>query len=90
MNELYAAAKEHGTALELNSHHVRLDLRDVHVRAAADAGCMIAIDCDVHRREDFDELRFGVLTAQRGWLPKSQCLNVLGADALEAWRRTKR
>ena len=90
MNELYAAAKEHGTALELNSHHVRLDLRDVHVRAAADAGCMIAIDCDVHRREDFDELRFGVLTAQRGWLPKSQCLNALGADALEAWRRTKR
>ena len=51
---------------------------------------MIAIDCDVHRREDFDELRFGVLTAQRGWLPKSQCLNALGADALEAWRRTKR
>ena len=90
MNELYAAAKEHGTALEINSHHMRLDLRDTHVRAAADAGCMLAIDCDVHGAEDFDELRYGVLTAQRGWLAKAQCLNCMDAKALDAWRRKKR
>jgi DNA polymerase (family 10) len=90
MNELYAAARECGTALELNSHHMRLDLRDVHVRAAAEAGCMVAIDCDVHAREDFDELRYGVATAQRGFLPRAQCLNALDAQALEAWRRRKR
>jgi DNA polymerase (family 10) len=90
MNELYAAAKEHSTALELNSHHMRLDLRDVHVRAAAEAGCMIAIDCDVHAIEDFEELRFGILTAQRGLLPVAQCLNALDAKSLDAWRRKKR
>ena len=48
------------------------------------------IDCDVHGREDFDELRYGVMTAQRGWLPKSQCLNCMDAKALDAWRRQKR
>ncbi len=90
MNELYAAAKEHGTALEINSHHMRLDLRDTHVRAAADAGCMLAIDCDVHGPEDFDEIRYGVLTAQRGWLPRAQCLNCMDAKSLDAWRRKKR
>jgi DNA polymerase (family 10) len=90
MNELYAAAKEHGTALEINSHHMRLDLRDTHVRAAVDAGCLLAIDCDVHGAADFDELRYGVLTAQRGWLPATQCLNCMDAAALEAWRRRKR
>ena len=90
MNELYAAAREHGTALELNSHHVRLDLRDTHVRAAAEAGCMVAIDCDVHAIEDFDELRYGILTAQRGLLPRAQCLNALDAAALDAWRRARR
>lgn len=90
MSELYAAAKEHGTALELNSHHMRLDLRDTHVRAAAEAGCMVAIDCDVHAIEDFDELRYGMLTAQRGLLPRAQCLNALDAKALDAWRRKKR
>lgn len=90
MNELFAAAKEHGTALEINAHHMRLDLRDVHVKGAVDAGCMLAIDCDVHGREDFDELRYGVMTAQRGWLPRSQCLNCMDAKALDAWRRKKR
>ena len=90
MDELFAAAKEHGTALEINAHHMRLDLRDAHVRGAVDAGCMIAIDCDVHGREDFDELRYGVLTAARGWLPKAQCLNAMDAKALDAWRRRKR
>jgi DNA polymerase (family 10) len=90
MSELYAAAKEHGTALELNSHHMRLDLRDTHVRAAVEAGCMIAIDCDVHAIEDFDELRYGVLTAARGLLPVAQCLNALDAKALDTWRRKKR
>jgi len=90
MNELFAAAKEHGTALEINAHHMRLDLRDVHVKGAVDAGCMLAIDCDVHGAEDFNELRYGVLTAQRGWLPASQCLNCMDAKALDAWRRKKR
>ena len=90
MAEIYAAAREHNTALELNSHHMRLDLRDVHVRAAMEAGCMVAIDCDVHAIEDFDELRYGILTAQRGLLPVAQCLNALDAKALDAWRRKKR
>jgi DNA polymerase (family X) len=90
MNELYAASRDHGTALELNSHHMRLDLRDTHIRAAAEAGCMLAIDCDVHGPDDFDELRYGVLTAQRGWLPKAQCLNCMDAKSLEAWRKRKR
>jgi DNA polymerase (family 10) len=90
MDELIAAAKEHGTALEINSHHMRLDLRDTHVRAAADAGCMLAIDCDVHGPEDFDEIRYGILVAQRGWLPKAQCLNAMDAKALDLWRRRKR
>jgi DNA polymerase (family 10) len=90
MDELFAAAREHGTALEINAHHMRLDLRDTHVRGAVEAGCMLAIDCDVHNPDDFDELRYGVLAAQRGWLPKAQCLNALDADALEAWRRGKR
>lgn len=90
MDELFAAAREHATALEINSHHMRLDLRDTHVRGAVDAGCMLAIDCDVHNPDDFDELRYGILTAQRGWLPKTQCLNALDAAALDAWRRRKR
>jgi DNA polymerase (family 10) len=87
MSELFAAAKQHNVALEINSHWMRLDLRDVHVRGAVEAGCLIAINCDVHQRTDFDNLRFGVLTARRGWLPASRCVNTWNAATLHAWLR---
>jgi DNA polymerase (family 10) len=90
MDELIAAAVEHDVALEINAHWLRLDLRDTHVRAAVEAGCKIAIDCDVHRAEDYDNLIFGVLTGQRGWLTPDLCVNAWDHDTLHAWLRSKR
>jgi DNA polymerase (family X) len=90
MGALVAAAKEHGVALEINAHWMRLDLRDAHARLAADAGCMIAIDCDVHEPEDFDNLRFGVATARRGWVPGDLCVNTWDQPRLLAWLRKGR
>jgi len=88
MDEILAACKEHGTALEINAHWVRLDLRDVHVRAAVDAGVLIAINCDVHVAEDFENLRFGVQTARRGWLTKDLCVNTWSRAKLAKWIET--
>jgi DNA polymerase (family 10) len=90
MHELVAAAKQHNVALEVNSHWARLDLRDVHVRQAIEAGCLIAIDCDVHHPDDFDNLRFGVATARRGWASKDRVVNTWDAAKLHAWLRSKR
>ncbi|MGA0172735.1 MAG: hypothetical protein ACO3NL_03685, partial [Phycisphaerales bacterium] len=61
-----------------------------HVRLALEAGCWIAIDCDVHTPEQFDELPYGVMTARRGGLTPDRCLNCLDAKALEKWRKKKR
>lgn len=88
--EVIAAAKSHDVALEINAHWLRLDLRDTHVRAAVDAGCKIAIDCDVHERQDFDNLRFGVATGRRGWLTPDLCINAWKARPLHAWLKKKR
>ncbi|MFT5423967.1 MAG: DNA polymerase (family 10) [Phycisphaerales bacterium] len=90
MDELIAAAVEHDVALEINAHWMRLDLRDTHVRAAVDAGCKIAIDCDVHHAHDYDNLIYGVLTAQRGWLTPDLCVNTWDADRLHTWLKSKR
>ncbi|MFK7759556.1 MAG: PHP domain-containing protein, partial [Phycisphaerales bacterium] len=90
MDEIIAAAIEHDVALEINSHWLRLDLRDTHVRAAVDAGCKIAINCDVHASGDYDNLIFGVLTGQRGWLTAEQCVNAWDHDMLHAWLGSKR
>lgn len=90
MGKLIAAAKEHNVAMEINAHWMRLDLRDAHVRMAIDAGCHIAIDCDVHVPEDFDNLRYGVMTARRGWVTPEACINTWTAKKLHAWLKAKR
>jgi DNA polymerase (family 10) len=90
MAAVIAAAKEHGVALEINAHWLRLDLRDVHVKAAVDAGALIAIDCDVHAPEDFDNLRYGVATGRRGWLTAAGCINTWTAKKLRDWLRSRR
>ncbi|MBX3378755.1 MAG: PHP domain-containing protein [Phycisphaeraceae bacterium] len=89
MDELITAAKEHRTALEINAHWMRLDLRDVHVRAATRAGALIAIDCDDHESSDFDNLRFGISTARRGMLTPDQCVNAWPREKLLAWLKSK-
>ncbi|HVU64366.1 MAG TPA: DNA polymerase/3'-5' exonuclease PolX [Phycisphaerales bacterium] len=90
IGELAAAAREHSVALEINAHWMRLDLRDTHVRVAVEAGATIAIDCDVHETADFDNLKFGVMTARRGWLTAHTCVNAWGAEKLTKWLRSKR
>ncbi len=90
MAKLIAAAVESKTALEINAHWMRLDLRDTHVRAAVNGGALIAIDCDVHSPEDYDNLRFGVMTGRRGWLTPERCVNTWAAKQLHEWLRSKR
>jgi DNA polymerase (family 10) len=88
--KLVAAALESRTALEINAHWMRLDLRDTHVRAAVNAGCLIAIDCDVHLAEDYDNLKYGVMTGRRGWLKPEACVNTWEAKKLHDWLKSKR
>ena len=90
MDEVIAAAKEHDVALEINSHWLRLDIADAHVRAAIDAGCLIAIDCDVHYPGDFDNIVHGVATARRGWVTPDRCLNAWDKKRLATWIESKR
>jgi len=90
INQLIEAAVEHDKALEINANHLRLDLRDSHVRAAVETGALIAIDTDAHSHDDFDELRYGVLTARRGWLTAKQCISAWPKAKLHKWIKAKR
>ena len=90
INAMIEAAVECNTALEINANHYRLDLRDTHVRAAVAAGALIAIDTDAHGEVDFDELRYGILTARRGWLTATQCINAWPKAKLGKWLKSKR
>jgi DNA polymerase (family X) len=80
--ELFRACAETGTALEVNSQPQRLDLPSDHIKAARDAGVKFAIDTDSHTVGSLDLLRYGVGTAQRGWLTAEDVINAWPPDRL--------
>jgi DNA polymerase (family 10) len=82
LDEVLKVAADTGTFIELNSHPARLDLDDIHCRKAKELGIMIAISTDAHSTAGLDNMRYGVLTARRGWLEKKDVLNCLSYDKL--------
>lgn len=84
------AAARTGTALELNASWQRLDLNDVHVRKAMDAGCWLVICTDAHHVDQYDQMALGVQTARRGWATKDRVINTFTPAALKKWLGQKR
>ena len=83
MPRLIRHARERGCALEVNAHPVRLDLTDTDCQMAKDEGVLVSINSDAHSVLDFENLRYGVGQARRGWLEKG---NVLNARSLQSLR----
>ncbi|MCL7417062.1 MAG: DNA polymerase/3'-5' exonuclease PolX [Halalkalicoccus sp.] len=79
------AAADHGVALEVNANPARLDLWGRAVKVALAAGAKIAIDTDAHSREEFENVRYGVHTARRGWAEPEDVLNTWDAEAVRAF-----
>ncbi|HEV8572289.1 MAG TPA: DNA polymerase/3'-5' exonuclease PolX [Actinomycetota bacterium] len=75
MEELFKTAVRTGTALEVNSFPDRLDLRDEHVQWARELGVKFAVDTDSHAAPHLNHMRFGVATAQRGWVTRDDVIN---------------
>jgi DNA polymerase (family 10) len=75
VDAVFAAAARTGTALEINAFPDRLDLDDILARRARDHGVAFAIDTDAHSVLHLDHMRFGVATAQRGWVEPRQVIN---------------
>ncbi|MDX2197812.1 MAG: DNA polymerase/3'-5' exonuclease PolX [Phycisphaerae bacterium] len=90
LETLAAAAAETGTAMEINASNFRLDLKDQHARFVRDRGVTICIDCDAHHADQFDQMRFGVMTARRAWLRKADVLNTRPAAEIQAFVAAKR
>jgi DNA polymerase (family X) len=90
LDAVFEAAGRAGTALEINAYPDRLDLRDEHVRRARRHGVRFAVDTDSHAVGHLDHMRFGVATAQRGWLTKDDVINAWPITKLERFLRKDR
>src|SRR5712672_2803617 len=81
LDAVLKAALKHKVAMELNSYPDRLDLCDVHLRAAKQVGVKIVINTDSHHTSHLEKIRFGVTQARRAWLTKDDVLNTRPAQA---------
>ncbi len=79
------AAAAADTAIEVNANPARLDADGDAVRAAIDAGATIAVNTDAHSPREFDNVRYGVHTARRGWAERADVLNTRSPEELRAF-----
>jgi len=70
------AAKEYGTALEINASFDRLDLSEEEVSLALSKGVKLVVSTDAHSPKGMSDMRFGVLAClRRAGASPAQVLN---------------
>ncbi len=82
MEKVLRAAKKYNVAVELNAHPYRLDLTDIYCKRAKELGVKIAISTDAHEVDQLELMKYGVITARRGWLEAKNVINTYPLDKL--------
>lgn len=90
LEQVFRAALATGTILEIDGSPERMDLTDVNARRAVELGLKLVIDSDAHSPDGFDDLRWGIAMARRGWITKAEVLNTLGWDELRKYLKRNR
>ncbi|OIK25323.1 DNA polymerase/3'-5' exonuclease PolX [Streptomyces malaysiense] len=86
-DEVFAVCAATGTALEVNAQPDRLDLGDEDILRARAHGVRFAVDTDAHSVPQLAQLRYGVGTAQRGWLTPDEVINTWPLTRLRRFLR---
>lgn len=82
------AARETGTALEINASPERLDLKDTHAYRARELGVPLVINTDSHNHAHLGKKRFGVAVARRAWCEPRHILNTFSREQFLEFIRT--
>src|SRR5436305_14542412 len=83
------AALETGTFLEINGQPDRLDLRDVHARAAKEAGLRLVVSSDGHEVRSQAYVELAVAQARPGWLSRADGVDPPTWKQLEKLRKKR-
>ena len=74
------AAVRRGVWMEINASPERLDLNPHMIRTAHAHGAKFVISTDAHHPKHLHNMRYGVITARRGWLEPRDVMNTLDAE----------
>ncbi len=80
--QFFAEVAAMGRILEINAQPTRMDLDDIHIQRAKEAGIRFAISTDSHRADTLEYIRYGIYQARRGWLEKGDVINTRPLNAL--------
>ena len=87
LDKILRAAKEFNVALEINSYPARLDLNDINIRRAIEAGVRLVINTDTHHKDQLSYMKFGIFQARRGWAEKKNIINTGTIESLlKLWK----
>jgi DNA polymerase (family 10) len=89
MEKILDACRKNGVVMECNAFPDRLDLRDSYLRMARDRGVKIVISTDSHSTRNLPFMKYGVITARRGWIEKRDVINTLPLNDFLAALRPK-
>jgi histidinol phosphatase-like PHP family hydrolase len=89
-DEIFAAAAEHRTAIEINAYPDRQDLDFTLAGPAARAGCLISLGTDSHAVRHLAWMDVAVAHLIRGGIPREGVLNYWSSSDLERWLGAKR
>jgi len=81
-DRILKVARGTGTILEINSYPERLDLKDVNIRKAKEAGVKMVINTDSHQKDQMRYIEYGIAQARRGWAEKEDIINTQPLEKL--------
>ncbi|MBL7767550.1 MAG: DNA polymerase/3'-5' exonuclease PolX [Flavipsychrobacter sp.] len=79
------ACAANNVVIEINAHPRRLDLDWSWIPYAMEKNCLLSIDPDAHSVEGFEDVRFGVIAAQKGGLTPRHNLSSFTLEAFRNW-----
>lgn len=79
------ACAANSVVIEINAHPRRLDMDWKWIGYAIEKGVLLSIDPDAHALDGFDDVKYGVLAAQKGGLTAKQNLSSFSLKEFEQW-----
>jgi DNA polymerase (family 10) len=79
------ACAANNVVIEINANPLRLDLDWRWHRYALDKGVLLSINPDAHRKEGFNDMRFGVMVGRKGGLTAQKCFNAFSLTEITTY-----
>lgn len=84
------ACAANNVVIEINANPLRLDLDWRWHRYALEKGVLLSVNPDAHRKEGFNDMRYGILVGRKGGLTAEKCLNAFSLEKISDFFANRR